>query len=474
MKTNLRSQRVSSFSGCLALVALALASGGVGLGGCAGGGRSSEDLGQARLAIGNVPNNVHCVRVTAQGVSRTVVRSVDVMPGQTVQTTLSGLPTGQVVFTAQAFSTACAAVVASSVPTWVSDPVTVTVATTPIVNVSLTLHPNGQATVGVGFQGDPTCFPTGSMCTTDLQCCNGQLCTSGLCSTPVTCMVPAPVAGDCQTQTCDASGNVVSTPDDTDLPADDGNPCTIEECVAGSPAHAFAPVGVPCNQNGGSVCNGSGACSQCVVSAQCPGVDSDCQVRACNNNTCQILFTAAGTPSGAQMVGDCRQNQCDGQGATVTVPDDTDVPPAGNSPCTRETCANGSPVSQPVATGTSCGAGLVCNGTGQCVGCVTVADCPGVDTECRVRTCQLGSCGSLMAPLGIPTNAQIPGDCRQNQCDGSGGIISAIDSTDVPVDGNACTLDVCVGGVPANPIAPVGSACNQNGGTVCNNAGLCI
>ena len=366
MKTNLRSQRVSSFGRCLALAALALASGGVGLDGCAGGGGSDEDLGQARLAIGNVPNNVHCVRITAQGASRTVVRSVDVMPGQTVQTTLSGLPTGQVVFTAEAFSTACAAAGAGAVPTWVSDPVTVTVATSPIVNVSLTLHPNGQATVGVGFQDDPTCFPTGSMCVTDAQCCTGQLCTGGTCSTPVMCMAPAPVAGDCQTQTCDASGNVVSIPDDTDVPADDGNPCTIEECAAGSPVHAFAPVGLPCNQNGGSVCNGMGACAQCVTAAQCPGMDSDCQVRACSNNTCGFLFTAAGTP----------------------------------------------------------------------------------------------------------TSAQVPGNCRQNQCDGMGGIMSAIDSTDVPVDGNACTLDICTSGIPSNPFSQVGTACNQSGGTACNGAGI--
>jgi len=362
MKTNRSLWSVLSFGGCLA-VALSGAAGL--LGGCAEGGAADRGLGEVQLAIANVPSDVHCFRVTAQGVSRTATRSIDVMPAQTIQTTLSGLPTGQVTFTGEGFDSSCAAVGAGSVAAWISDPVSATVATSPPVSVSLTLRRNGRATIGADFQDDGTCLNAGTMCMTDAQCCMGLTCASGVCAAPAMCMPPVPVAGDCRTVACDAAGNIVVTVDDTDVP-DDGNACT------------------------------------------------------------------------------------------------------------QDLCLNGMPIHEPSPAGASCGPGLVCNGVGQCVGCLNAADCPGTDSECAVRFCSSGSCGITFAPAGVPTAVQIPGDCRLNQCDGLGNVVTAADATDLPIDGNQCTSDVCLGSLPTNPPVPAGTPCTQNGGSACDGSGLCI
>ncbi len=70
---------------------------------------------------------------------------------------------------------------------------------------------------------------------------------------------------------------------------------------------------------------------------------------------------------------------------------------------------------------------------GACLGqCLTPVDCPGADSECQQRTCTSGSCGVSDAAAGTPTNVQTAGDCRQNQCDGLGNMVSVIDDTDIP------------------------------------------
>src|SRR6202044_1029902 len=74
---------------------------------------------------------------------------------------------------------------------------------------------------------------------------------------------------------------------------------------------------------------------------------------------------------------------------------------------------------------------------------------------------------------GTPTSMQTPGDCHTNECDGMGNVESVIDDTDVPVDGNPCTADVCTAGVPSNPPAAAGTACNQGGGVVCDATATC-
>jgi hypothetical protein len=89
-------------------------------------------------------------------------------------------------------------------------------------------------------------------------------------------------------------------------------------------------------------------------------------------------------------------------------------------------------------------------------------------------TCTAGVCGFAYAPQGTPLAAQTPGDCLSRVCDGAGNPWTVNDDSDVFIDGNACTLDVCTSGTPSNPPAPAGTACSQDGGTQCDGAGHCV
>ncbi len=120
-------------------------------------------------------------------------------------------------------------------------------------------------------------------------------------------------------------------------------------------------------------------------------------------------------------------------------------------------------------TGESCVAGT-CQTVSQ--ECLTAADC-GVSDECQTFTCLNNTCGVTYALAGTPSGSQTAGDCQTRVCDGLGGIHSVADNTDVPADdGNDCTADICVGGVPSHPPLPDGTLCSSGGGLVCSS-GVC-
>ena len=53
--------------------------------------------------------------------------------------------------------------------------------------------------------------------------------------------------------------------------------------------------------------------------------------------------------------------------------------------CFTGICANGVPSQPPVGAGTLCPGGF-CDGSGNCVQCLTPATCPGSDGDCKHRT----------------------------------------------------------------------------------------
>jgi hypothetical protein len=143
-----------------------LVSFGVGAGGADGpdGGGDSPSLGEARLILTDVPDDLGCVRVTAAGPGRTTVREL-VPEASTMQTTLTGLPVGSVAFTGEAFTAACPSVTARTAPLWVSEPVTAAIAPGRLATVALVMHLNGRAKVSVRFDdercGDGGCGDDG-------------------------------------------------------------------------------------------------------------------------------------------------------------------------------------------------------------------------------------------------------------------------------------------------------------------------
>ena len=305
--------------------------------------------------------------------------------------------------------------------------------------------------------------------------CKTRTCTANVCGFSFTAagtQTAAQTAADCKKNQCDGAGAIVPVADDTDLPIDNLQ-CTNDVCTAGAPTNPPKASGSACNQNNGTACNGGGQCVQCVTPSTCPGQDTQCQTRTCIANACGFSFTAAGTPTAAQTAGDCKRNECNGAGAIVAANHPTDVPVDGNN-CTSDVCTGGTPTNPPVAAGTSCGAGLVCNAMGTCLGCNTGADCPGSDTECQKRTCLNNVCGVAFTAAGTPTAAQTAGDCKQNQCNGAGAIVSANQNADVPSDAFQCTADTCNGGVATFTPVASGTACNQNNGTLCDATGDCV
>ena len=334
--------------------------------------------------------------------------------------------------------------------------------------------------------GGAFCNATGACvaCNVATQCtgsdteCRTRTCSAagacGVTYTPAMQPVASQTAGDCKSNECDGFGTPIIVNANLDLPVDN-NQCTNDVCTAGVPSNPPLPADTACTQNGGAFCNTTGACVACNVATQCAGTDTECRTRTCSSGACGVNFTANGTALTTQTAGNCRVAQCNGSGGIVNVADDSDVPVDGNQ-CTNDLCSNGTPSNTPRNLDAPCAqnGGTVCNATGTCVACNTASQCTGADTDCQTRTCVTNVCGFSYAGNGTPVSLQVSGDCKQVQCNGSGGTTSANLDSDVPVDGAQCTDDVCTMGVPSNPPLNPGATCNQSGGTACDGAGQCV
>jgi hypothetical protein len=259
---------------------------------------------------------------------------------------------------------------------------------------------------------------------------------------------------------CKGWGGVAPLNDDLDAPAD-GTPCTSHTCAGGNPAHAPTQAGSPCGDS--FKCDGSGSCLGCLVDADC-GANGPCATYACANGSCQATYVPNGQGDpGGQVGGDCKKKVCDGSGGATAIPDDGDIPDDGNS-CTTDTCSNGVPSNTP-QVGMACGNDGKCDGSGQCVGCLSNADC-GQSTACVSYTCQSGSCVTEFVPSGQGNpGGQTSGDCKKVVCNGSGGTTTINDNNDVKNDNDACTTDSCSNGSPVHTAITVpddGNVCTDD------------
>ena len=367
-----------------------------------------------------------------------------------------------------------------------------------------------------GFETDNADVPVDSnQCTTgtcaggvpaQVNVAAGAACATGVCNRQGQCVgcnsaadCPQGPGGNCQKAVCNAGVCGFAT-DNTDVPATDGNPCTVETCVNGAPSNTSATAGTTCGTN--MVCNGASQCVGCNDPSTCPQPTADCEVATCNsgvcgfgpgpdggacddNNLCTSGTTCqAGTCTGTAVVcsasdqchdagvcdpgtGNC-SNPAKANGATCN----------GGNACTQsDTCQAGvcqgsSPVvctasdachtagvcdsgtgqcSNPAAPqGTACSfnGGTVCNGAGQCVGCNQASDCPVPANTCLQRTCNSNTCGTTNASSGTACST----GCASGTCNGAG----------------TCNLQT---------FASLGTACTDNNacttGETCNGAGSC-
>lgn len=252
------------------------------VGGCSGDPRDTtarDNIGSARLAVTDVPSDVSCIRVDAVG-GTTVTTLVDVTPGLPADIELDAQPIGLVAFSAEAYPAICAVVTDSTVPTWLSDTVLVTLSPGIPVNLSLVLHENGVASVGVSFASSDVCHEADQPCLADDDCCSGlchpsHVC-AGLCADlGAACTTNAECcAGQC-------SGSACCTPE--------GNACAADlDCCSGSCVSGSCVAADPGGQGGGgggtsSACDNSGSCGDaasgctgCALAGNCAAASDSC------------------------------------------------------------------------------------------------------------------------------------------------------------------------------------------------------
>ncbi|TKD05306.1 DUF4215 domain-containing protein [Polyangium fumosum] len=207
----------------------------------------------------------------------------------------------------------------------------------------------------------------------------------------------------------------------------------------------------------------------------CPGTDTDCASRTCDEGVCGVAYAAQGTATTDQSAGDCKQSVCDGMGEITSVSDATDVLDDEN-PCTADLCDGDAPINTNAAAGTACSAGVgkVCDGEGACVECIQAADC--ASNVCVSNTCVAASCmdavkngsetdidcgGPDCTPCNDASPCALPSDCKSGVC--TGGVCVPPACTDTVKNGEE--TDVDCGGPSCSPCGPE-KGCSVDGDCV--------
>ncbi|RLB65038.1 MAG: hypothetical protein DRI90_03060 [Deltaproteobacteria bacterium] len=288
------------------------------------------------------------------------------------------------------------------------------------------------------------------------------------------------VPGDCNQILCQ-DGTETDVIDDTDLP-DDDNPCTDDLCNEGQPTNPTHPIDTPCTDPNDPLalwCNNLGTCVQCNGPTQCVHLPSNtfCGTRTCSPaGMCGQDCVGNNVQTPAQVLGDCKDQYCDGACGTMQVLDANDLP-VDNNDCTQDLCTGMTPSNPNEPLNTACGSqGTLYCDSGNCVGCTNNGQCP-LDVFCRNHYCnnQIQQCDWNDQPndTPLPSQDQTTGDCQELRCDGNG-VVKSSNIWDPFNDGIDCTQDVCVSGNPIHNPRPLNYGCNDNGGTYCDGNNSCV
>jgi hypothetical protein len=117
------------------------------------GGGAGENVGTATAAITEVPSGVGCIEVDVTG-ARSVTSRFDVTAGEGSVLSLTGLPLGLDTFVGLAYPSACSAVTSQVQATWISAATQASLTSQASASIALDLHPNGQSSVSINFDGD--------------------------------------------------------------------------------------------------------------------------------------------------------------------------------------------------------------------------------------------------------------------------------------------------------------------------------
>ena len=332
----------------------------------------------------------------------------------------------------------------------------------------------------------------------EVSCLPGESPCQGACIAS-TAVCPGAAAGDM------ASGGGCSVATDCPTPP---TTCLTGACNAGACATTNAAAGTPCTDSGGTLCDGSGVCvAACASPTDCPPTTTTaCVANLCNPmvQVCMLVDAPAGVP--------CSDNGgtvCDGNGTCVPsgapgAACSTNLqcasgacgPSGTGSHCCAQSCptgpcgatdcdATGACVLTPI--GVPCGAGA-CNGAGTCVlpcaqtmyKCVFVTSqahdgnlggTAGADATCAQAASAAGVAGTFAAWLsvtGTDANTRIGASTQPYQL---------LDGTAVAVNSAAFSSGALVAPVNRDEtgslVAPGDVWTNTNPDGTLNAAGAC-
>jgi len=263
----------------------------------------------------------------------------------------------------------------------------------------------GSTTTGgtAGSGGAPECA-TAVDCPAPGDPCRVAQCDAGTCAEGFTAAgtpLPTQTSGDCLLFVCDGAGVAIGVADDLDV-LDDGDACTLDACQSGTPSNTPLTAGAACDQAGGKLCDGAGACVACLQNPDCAAPKVCSPAHACVAPSC-----ADGMKDGTETDVDCG-GSC---GATCTL---------------GLTCATGLDCVSGVCSGLKCASPAcddgVKNGGESDVDCggPCLTKCPAGKTCSNNADCLGGLCsGAVCLPTcvdGAKNGAETGIDCGGPQC----------------------------------------------------------
>jgi hypothetical protein len=200
--------------------------------------------------------------------------------------------------------------------------------------------------------------------------------------------VVSQVAGDCSQDVCDGSGAVVPAALASDVPID-GDACTRDSCDGGTPSNPSAAAGTACTRDGGTVCDGAGACVEC-------NVGQDCASRVCSDHVCQAPTCDDEVENGSETDVDCGGGSCAlcATNQICLAAGDCESGVCASQRCQPPSCSDS--VKNGSETDSDCGGGT-------CPRCDRHEACL-VDADCYTTNCRDLVCGGPLVTATIPAD----------------------------------------------------------------------
>jgi Cys-rich repeat protein len=234
----------------------------------------------------------------------------------------------------------------------------------------------------------------------------------------------------------------------------DANGCVAGACISACCGTSDVDAGTSCpGPDGGAeeVCDGNGNCVACNVPADCAAQATVCVTNTCMGNACGTTNAAVGT-----ACADSGGVVCDGSGICVGCNTSADC--SGGAVCETggNTCVG-------CNVDADCAGGEVCDTeSNACVQCNTSADCTGGEV------CKTGGNTCVTCNTSADCTDGMLCVVEANAC------VQCIRPTDCAPQTTTCKSDTCTAHACGVTDASQGTACSDSGGVVCDGAGTCV